>query len=93
MATCIPGKGRVAKAGLSFVIFGRGEIKIPPVSVCHHVSTIGQFSFPMFLWYQYHASSLIGSQTEPRIRRLDKSYFSTQESASFAKDRMAVGAV
>ena len=60
-----PGKGRVAYDGLVGVIPAREEIRIPPVSVCHHVSTIGQFSLPIFLKYQSHASSFIGSPTVP----------------------------
>jgi hypothetical protein len=28
---------------------------IAPVSVCHQVSTMGQRSFPMTLWYQIQA--------------------------------------
>ncbi len=39
-------------------------IRIIPVSVCHHVSTIGQRSPPMCSWYQTHASGLIGSPTD-----------------------------
>ena len=39
-----------------------------PVSVCHQVSTIGQRSRPMFLWYHIHASGLIGSPTDPSRR-------------------------
>ena len=46
---CIPKKGKVAEPGLVGVAPGKGEIKIPPVSVCHHVSTIGQRSFPTIL--------------------------------------------
>src|SRR2546430_10028632 len=35
---------------------GSGEIKIAPVSVCHHVSTTGQRSPPITVQYQTHAS-------------------------------------
>jgi hypothetical protein len=42
---CIPGKGSEAWAGLFGVIPAKGEIMIPPVSVCHHVSTSGHFPF------------------------------------------------
>jgi hypothetical protein len=48
---------------------------IAPVSVCHHVSTIGQRSPPMCSWYQIHASGLIGSPTEPSRRSDDRSCF------------------
>jgi hypothetical protein len=39
---------------------------MPPVSVCHHVSIIGQFDFPIVLKYQTHTSGFIGSPTVPR---------------------------
>ena len=41
-----PKNGRVAEPGLSFVAPGRGVMRMPPVSVCHQVSTIGQRSSP-----------------------------------------------
>ena len=37
-----PKNGRVAEPGFNFVAPGSGVIRMPPVSVCHHVSTIGQ---------------------------------------------------
>ena len=37
-----PKNGRVAEPGLSLVAPGSGVIRMPPVSVCHQVSTIGQ---------------------------------------------------
>ena len=43
----MPNNGLVAEPGLRSVAPGKGEIKIPPVSVCHHVSMIGQRSRPM----------------------------------------------
>ena len=45
----MPGNGFVAEPGFSGVTPGSGVIMIIPVSVCHHVSTIGQRSPPMFL--------------------------------------------
>ena len=45
----MPGNGMVAEPGFVVVMPGRGVIMIPPVSVCHHVSTMGQRSPPMFL--------------------------------------------
>jgi hypothetical protein len=47
----IPGRGNVAEPGLSGAdsMAGMGEIMIPPVSVCHQVSTRGHLSFPIFL--------------------------------------------
>jgi hypothetical protein len=41
-AGCTPKNGRVAEPGLSGVAPGSGVIRMPPVSVCHQVSTIGQ---------------------------------------------------
>ena len=37
----LPGKTCVADPGRSDVIPGRGVMRMCPVSVCHHVSTIG----------------------------------------------------
>ena len=69
----MPGKGRQAEPGFVVVMPGSGEIMMAPVSVCHHVSTIGQRSPPTFLWYHIQASGLIGSPTVPRMRRLVRS--------------------
>ena len=66
---------------------------IAPVSVCHHVSTIGQRPPPMRSWYHIHASGLIGSPTDPSSRRLDRSCFETWSSPAFTNARIAVGAV
>src|SRR5947209_8235630 len=38
----MPGNGNVAEPGLHVVTPGSGEMRMWPVSVCHHVSTIGQ---------------------------------------------------
>ena len=72
---------------------GSGEIMMWPVSVCHHVSTIGQRSPPMVLWYHIHASGLIGSPTDPSTRRLERSHVSGCSVPQRMKARMAVGAV
>ena len=42
-----PGSGLVALPGLVSVMPGSGEMTMAPVSVCHHVSTIGQRLWPM----------------------------------------------
>ena len=42
----MPKNGRVAEPGFSRVAPGSGVIRMPPVSVCHQVSTIGQRSSP-----------------------------------------------
>ena len=66
---------------------------IPPVSVCHQVSTIGQRPPPIFSWYHIQASGLIPSPTLPSSRRLERSCLSTHWSPHLMKVRMAVGAV
>src|SRR5918995_7062635 len=71
----IPGRGLVAEPGLVGVAPGSGEIMIAPVSVCHHVSTMGQRPLPMVSLYHIHASGLIGSPTVPSRRREDRSCF------------------
>ena len=58
----------MAEPGLVAVMPGSGVIMIAPVSVCHQVSTIGQRSPPITLWYQSQAFGLIGSPTEPSRR-------------------------
>src|SRR5690606_4357804 len=70
-----------------------GEIRMPPFSVCHHVSTMGAFPLPIFSLYQFQASSLIGSPTLPSLRILLRSLLSTYSSPAAINDRMAVGAV
>ncbi|CAB5339876.1 hypothetical protein FEP54_06078 [Burkholderia multivorans] len=72
-AAMMPGSGSVHEPGTVGVAPGSGVIMWPPVSVCHHVSTIGQRSWPTCLWYHIHASGLIGSPTVPMMRRLDRS--------------------
>ena len=52
---------------------GSGEMTMLPVSVCHQVSTIGQRSPPITLWYQSQALGLIGSPTEPSSRSDERS--------------------
>ena len=89
----MPGRGTVAEPGLVVVTPGRGEIMMPPVSVCHQVSTIGQRSPPMCWWYQIQASGLIGSPTVPRSRRVERSCLAGWLAPHFMKARMAVGAV
>src|SRR2546426_2933854 len=89
----IPGNGRVADPGFVVVVPGSGEMRIIPVSVCHHVSTIGQRPPPIVRWYHRHASGLIGSPTVPRRRRLDRSCRCGCSSPHRMKARIAVGAV
>src|SRR2546421_6150193 len=89
----IPGNGLVAEPGFVGVAPGNGLIMIAPVSVCHHVSTIGQRSFPMTRWYHIQASGLIGSPTVPRSRSEDRSCRRGHSSPYLMKARIAVGAV
>src|SRR3954451_18328472 len=89
----MPGKARVAEPGFVATRPGSGVIMIEPVSVCHHVSTIGQRSPPIHLWYHIHASGLIGSPTEPRRRSDDMSCDFGSSSPHFMNARIAVGAV
>ena len=63
----MPRKGLVALPGFMEVNPAIGVIIIAPVSVCHHVSTIGQDEFPTTLKYHSQASGLIGSPTVPSI--------------------------
>src|SRR5664279_1792401 len=89
----IPGNGLVAEPGLVGTAPGIGQSIIAPVSVCHHVSTIGQRSFPIFSRYHIQASGLIGSPTVPSNRRLSNLCFFGHSLPHFANVRIAVGAV
>ena len=89
----MPGKGSVAEPGFVATAPGSGVIMIPPVSVCHQVSTMGHFFLPMTRWYHIHASGLIGSPTVPSRRSDDRSCFFGCSSPSRMKVRIAVGAV
>src|SRR5207253_7901280 len=93
MPARMPGSGKVAEPGFKVVAPGSGLIMMAPVSVCHHVSTIGQRPPPMWVWYQIHASGLIGSPTEPSSRSDDRSCFSGSWVPHFMYVRIAVGAV
>ncbi len=88
----MPGNGKVAEPGFVVVTPGSGVIMIWPVSVCHHVSTMGVRSPPMCSRYHSHASGLIGSPTDPRTRRVERSCFAGHSTPCFMNARMAVGA-
>ena len=83
----------MAEPGLSIVTPGRGVIMIPPVSVCHQVSTIGHRSPPMYFQYQTQASGLIGSPTVPSRRSDERSYLAGYSGPIFTNERISVGAV
>src|SRR6476620_4647678 len=89
----MPGSGVPAEPGLVDCSPGSVVIMIAPVSVCHHVSTTGQRSPPITLWYQAQAFGLIGSPTDPRRRSDERSCFSGYSSPHLMHARMAVGAV
>ena len=88
-----PKNGRVAEPALRSVAPGSGVIRMPPVSVCHQVSTIGQRLSPTTLKYHSQASGLIGSPTEPSTRSDLREVFFTWPSPAPIRARMAVGAV
>src|SRR6185436_5287666 len=88
-----PGNGSVPEPGLVGVAPGSGVIMIAPVSVCHHVSTIGQRFLPMIARYHIHASGLIGSPTVPSNRSDERSCFKGHCSPHLMNARIAVGAV
>ena len=67
----MPKKGRPAEPGFIACAPGKVVIMMPPVSVCHQVSTIGQRSSPTTRQYQSQASGLIGSPTVPS-RRIER---------------------
>src|SRR5262245_56379102 len=92
-AASTPGSGLVALPGLVAIAPGSGEIMIAPVSVCHHVSTIGHFWPPITVWYHIHASGLIGSPTLPSKRSEERSCFFGCASPHLMNARIAVGAV
>ena len=85
--------GSVAEPGLVATWPGRGVIITPPVSVCHHVSTMGQRLPPISRWYHIQASGLMGSPTVPKRRSEERSWRFGCWSPRRMKVRMAVGAV
>ena len=88
-----PKKGRVAEPALRSVAPGSGVIMMPPVSVCHQVSTIGTLPSPTTLKYHSQASGLIGSPTEPSTCSDLREVFFTWLSPAPISARSAVGAV
>ena len=88
-----PGSGSVAEPGFCATAPGRGAIMMPPVSVCHQLSTSGQRPPPTVPWNHSHASGLIGSPTEPSTRRLSQELAASTAGSSRISARIAVGAV
>ena len=69
----IPKNGFIAIPGFwSHPLVGSGVIMIDPVSVCHHVSTIGQRPSPTTEWYQRHAFEWESSRGQQQVVRLWK---------------------
>ncbi len=85
--------GSPALPGFMLSTAGSVPIMIMPVSVCHQVSTMGQFPPPMCSWYHIQASGLIGSPTVPSSRRLERSCLAGHSWPHFMNARIAVGAV
>src|SRR6266540_7126280 len=83
----------MADPGFSGMTPGRGVMRMHPVSVCHHVSTMGHRPPPMYVQYQTQASGLMGSPTVPSRRSDDRSCFCGYSGPHRMKARMAVGAV
>src|SRR5687767_5205698 len=91
-----PGNGNVAEPGFIGIVSSipvHALIIMPPVSVCHQVSIIGQFSLPIVLKYHIHTSGLIGSPTVPNKRSEDKSNELGIASPNLIYMRKAVGVV
>src|SRR5471032_713687 len=59
-----PKSGRPVAPGFEYEAPGNVVSMMLPVSVCHHVSTMGHLLLPISRWYQVHASGLIGSPTK-----------------------------
>src|SRR5665213_1726674 len=89
----MPKNGLLAEPGLLATAPGIDAIIMPPVSVCHHVSTIGHLPLPITVEYHIHVSGLMGSPTLPSSRRLSSLWRLGNSSPHLMKARMAVGAV
>src|SRR5947209_19486444 len=93
MSALMPGRGFVAEPGFVGVAPGKGEIMMPPVSVCHHVSTIGQRPPPIVSRYHIHASGFIGSPTCPSRRHGVRASLRAHCAPPLMKTRNPLGAV
>jgi len=93
MTCLIPGKDFPETVGTKGPIPGIVLIRVPPVSVCHHVSMIGHLPPPIWSKYHIHDFLSIGSPTLPRIFREERLCFFIQLGFAFMNIRIAVGAV
>src|SRR5690349_20003095 len=71
---CTPGMGSEAQLGIAGVTPARLEIRVPAVSVCHQVSTIGHFRLPICSSYQCQVCSLMGTPPVHNTCTMDKSF-------------------
>jgi hypothetical protein len=83
----------VHEPGFVSVRPGSGEIMIAPVSVCHHVSTMGQRPPPITSWYQSHGLRVDRLADRPEQPQLDRSCLFGYSSPHLMHARIAVGAV
>jgi hypothetical protein len=72
---------------------GKGDIMMPPVSVCHQVSTIGHFSLPITLAVPTSTLGIDRLTHRAERRSDDRSCFSDVVITPAMKARIAVGAV
>ena len=83
----------MAEPGLVVVTPGSGVIMMPPVSVCHQVSTIGQRPLADVLVVPDPGLGVDRLPTVPSSRRVERSCRPGCSVPHFMKARMAVGAV
>ena len=88
----MPGSAVIAEPGLHIVTPGSGAIIAAPVSVCHQVSTIGTASAPNTSGTSA-MSGLMGSPTDPRRRRLDRSWAKAMSRPHFMNALKVVGVI
>ncbi|KAH3674833.1 hypothetical protein WICMUC_003036 [Wickerhamomyces mucosus] len=88
----IPKNGKVAEPGLVGVAPANGAIKWEPDSVCQKVSLITDLPLPILSLYHSHKSGAIGSPTEPKVLKDDRSYLSISSSPTLLINLNAVGA-
>src|SRR5512143_3774823 len=93
MSGITPGIGSVPDPGLAGTAPGMGAMRMPPVSVCHQVSTMGQRPLPITRLYHSQAAGLMGAPTEPGRRRLERGWAGGEWAPWRISARIAVGDV